>query len=401
MDSEALQQVRQQQIRQQRKLVENLQFAVYSLTDPMSDPDLHARLREAEQQLRDLEKVAPLAEDDSAEVRPNRRGNFLGPDTTGLQVGVRLCMDPLPTGVYHLMDPETDPLVVVEIENVPPSRDTRRILVRVFIEGLSAEAVQTVEIKPRGKATLKLLPTLFPASVKMLTEVQRATLHVVVDDLDGKLESHNTYTITCLSRTASFNSVRRPDTDELVDLSHYYGAWVTPYVDVVQDRVRAAVSKMPDNRMLGYQGDPDVVPQQVSALYQSLREAEIVYVNSVIDYGAASGLSTQRTRLPRESLSARSANCIDGTVLLASLIEGISLNPAILLVPGHALVGWETWHDSGDWQFLETTMIGTGDFDAACASGQRQYEQYSEFNQDRIKLHSVSELRGRGVWPME
>jgi hypothetical protein len=308
-------------------------------------------------------------------------------------------MDPLPTGAYHLMNPETDPLVRVEIENV--SRDICRVRVESFIEGLSARAIQTIEIDPRKTETLKLQPTLFPDRVQLYTEVQKATLHVIVDNLDGKQESHNTYPLTCLSRNASFNSVRRPESGELVDMSHYYGAWVTPHTEAVQERIRYAVASMPDKRMLGYQGDPDVVQTQIDALYQSLHAAEIVYVNSIIDYGSGEELTTQRTRLPSESLAMRSANCIDGTVLMASLIEGVSLNPAILLVPGHALVGWETWTGSNEWQFLETTMIGTEDFTKARESGNRQYQQYSEFNKDRMKLHPLSELRSQGIWPME
>jgi hypothetical protein len=309
-------------------------------------------------------------------------------------------MDPLPTGAYHLMDPETDPLLSVDVENF--STDIRRVCVKAYIEGLTAQAVRTIEIEPRKTATFNLQPTLFPERAQAITEVQRATLHVVVTDLDnGKIESHDTYVITCLARTASFNGVRRPDTGELLDLSHYYGAWVTPHADVVQQRIRRAVELAPERRMLGYQGDPELVTGQVAALYESLREAEIVYVNSVIDYGAAAGMTTQRTRLPRETLELRSANCIDGTVLLASLLEGVSLNPAIVLVPGHAFVGWETWFGSDEWRFLETTMIGTADFEAARESAERQHKQFGKFSRDKIKLHSLQDLRARGIWPME
>ena len=46
--------------------------------------------------------------------------------------------------------------------------------------------------------------------------------------------------------------------------------------------------------------------------------------------------------LPRESLADKEANCINGTVLFASLLEGISMSPAIVLVPGHAFLAWET-----------------------------------------------------------
>jgi hypothetical protein len=68
--------------------------------------------------------------------------------------------------------------------------------VKTFIEGLSAQAVRTIEIKPRDKVAFAMQPTLFPEKAKAITEVHRATLHVIVEDLDGKIECHNTYTIT-------------------------------------------------------------------------------------------------------------------------------------------------------------------------------------------------------------
>jgi hypothetical protein len=110
-------------------------------------------------------------------------------------------------------------------------------------------------------------------------------------------------------------------------------------------------------------------------------------VNSVIDYGAGPGEVTQRTRLPRESLAQKSANCIDGTVLLTSLLEGASLNPAVVLVPDHAFVGWETWDGSGEWSYLETTMIGSAEFETACQSATKQYEKVSRY---RTVRHGVT-----------
>jgi hypothetical protein len=139
----------------------------------------------------------------------------------------------------------------------------------------------------------------------------------------------------------------------------------------------------------------------VKALYQALREAGLTYVNSVIDYGAGPGQFTQRTRLPRESLAQRSANCIDGTVLMASLLEGASLSPALVLVPGHAFVGWETWDGAGKWSYLETTMIGSSEFEAACQSATLQYDQATKLYPKQVRLHPVADLRRRRIWPME
>src|SRR5262249_52373779 len=214
---------------------------------------------------------------------------FLGPETTGLRVTPTVNMQPLPTGIYHLLDPETDPLLTVALGN--ESRDTKRVCVKAFIEGLSAQAIRTVEL-PAGESLprpLRLLPTLFPERAQAITEVQRATLHLIVEDLDGKPECHATFSLLCLARTSRFNAVRQPDTGRAVDLSHYYGAWVTPHVEAVQEQIRRAANLLPSRQIWGYQGDRDAVRQQVAALYQALRQAKIVYVNSVIDHGAPPG----------------------------------------------------------------------------------------------------------------
>jgi hypothetical protein len=395
--------VLQRQLQQQYRLVRGLQATVYAQADPSADAELYQQLTQEEARLHDLEQqfVAPSAAPAKEPAAEAPHDRFLGPETTGLRVQPTVNMQPLPTGIYHLLDPETDPLLTVALGN--ESSDTKRVCVKAFLEGLSAQAIRTVEL-PAGESLprpLRLLPTLFPERAQAITEVQRATLHLIVEDLDGKPESHDTFSLVCLARTSSFNGVRQPDTGRVVDLSHYYGAWVTPHVEAVQARIRRAADHWPGRQIWGYQGTPESVPQQVAALYQALREAEIVYVNSVIDYGAPPGMFTQRTRLPRESLTQKSANCIDGTVLMASLLEGASLSPAIVLVPGHAFLAWETWQESGEWRYLETTLIGTADFDAACLAGRRQYEFHQKQSPALVKLLPLHDLRARGIWPME
>jgi hypothetical protein len=67
-------------------------------------------------------------------------------------------------------------------------------------------------------------------------------------------------------------------------------------------------------------------------------------------------------RLPGETLRQRSANCIDGTLLMASMLEAASLNPGIVLIPGHAFLAWETQDRSGNWDYLETTLVSSKSF---------------------------------------
>jgi hypothetical protein len=386
---------------EQRRVVTRLRRAVYSRPDPADDPDQLKRLAKAEADLHTLEQQAP-ALPAPAPAEPTPHGRLLGPETTGLKVTTTVRLQPIPTGIYHLLDPQTEPLVSVVVENVAPENKPRRVCIKAFLEALSAETVRTVEIKRKEKAELALLPTLFPERARLLTEVQRSTLHVLVTDLDGKPECHDTFTVLCLARTSSFNAVCDPATGQRKDLSHYYGAWVTPYAEPVLALLRQAAEKCEDGMMVGYQGDVGVIERQVQALFLAVHEAGVRYINTILDHGAAEGAATQRTRLPRESLACKSANCIDGAVLMASLLEAASLHAALVFVPGHAFVGWQSGDDpSSDWRYLETTMIQGGDFKAACESGQRQYEEAQKYYPTRLREHRLPDLRARGIYPME
>src|SRR5262245_2438501 len=229
-------------LQQLRRRVQALQAAVYTRPDPAADPALLQQLADAQAALARLEQeAAKPPEPAAAPAEPAAYGRFLGPETTGLKVTSAVTMQPVPTGIYHLLDPDTDPLVTVAVENVGRESKVRRVCVKAHLEGLSAEAVRTVELRRHEPPTvLKLLPTLLPERARALTEVQRATLHVVVTDLDGKPECHDTHAVVCLARTSSFNSVRRPGSGEPVDLTDYYGAWVTPYAEPVQQLLRHA-----------------------------------------------------------------------------------------------------------------------------------------------------------------
>jgi hypothetical protein len=321
-----------------------------------------------------------------------------------------------------LLDPEIDPLLTVTITNL--TNDPRRLCVTAYIEGLSARAIKTIEFKRsevKQPRTVNLLPSLLPDQARRITEIQRATLHVVVDIFGSTMnpqtrtdtwasliESHDTHSVILLSRNSGFNAVEDPETGTRRDLTRYYGAWVTPHVELVQALVRRAADRVPDRRIAGYQGrpNPDTTAAQVRALFETLKDAGISYVDSVIDFGAGPGQITQRTRLPRESLRHKSANCIDGTVLFASLLEAASLQPAIVLVPGHAFVGWETWEGSDEWDYLETTLIASHDFDAARQRARSLFERYSAEDLPTddgplLRVLKLNDLRAQGVWPME
>jgi hypothetical protein len=390
-----------------RANVTRLRREVYQQDDPSASTALFDELAEAEDQLAAVDaqiRAASAGDPNSGLILESRRAAARrGRRTTGLEATVHLRMAQVPTSYYHLLDADEDPLISCQVTATDDSEaEIRRIRVSSFIEGYSAAAVNTFEVARRHSHTFDQLPVLYSARTRDLTELTRAALNILVEDLDsGKVEIHETHPIWLLAHTTAPLAVRDPQTGEWRDMMRYFGAFVTPNAPDLMRFLRTGAQHHPEGRLVGYQGDEDAITPQVKALYDALKdEGNITYVNSLIDFSPEQGFSSQRVRLPRESLETHQANCIDGTVLFASLLEGISLNPAIVIVPGHAFLAWETWRNSGEWKYVETTMIGSHAFDQACGSATVTAARYEARKQ--LKMYPLNELRAtHGIMPME
>jgi hypothetical protein len=144
---------------------------------------------------------------------------------------------------------------------------------------------------------------------------------------------------------------------------------------------------------------------QVKAIFTALKnDYKIIYINSAIAYGKSSE-NSQRVRLPKESLTSKSANCIDGAVLYASALESIGMNPRIIILPTHAFVCYDTKPDSpGQFSCLETTMTGSSTFEEAVARGNQEYQgeiTNGNFKSGNSQDLSVADLRKAGIYPMQ
>src|SRR3954453_21654250 len=114
-------------LEKQRRVAVAIRQRVFSSPGPSGNEELLQRLSDEETKLEALEKqlqeasaTAESAAKPLAESAPI--GRFLGKDTTGLTVKATMNMQPVPTGIYNLLDPETDPLITVLVAN--DSRDT-------------------------------------------------------------------------------------------------------------------------------------------------------------------------------------------------------------------------------------------------------------------------------------
>jgi hypothetical protein len=99
----------------------------------------------------------------------------------------------------------------------------------------------------------------------------------------------------------------------------------------------------------GYQSeDPNVVKQQAAAVYAALQARNIAYIVPPASFEK----SGQRVRLPYAVLTEKHGTCLDLTLLYASCLEQIGLNPLIVIVKGHAFAGFwledETFADCAE-----------------------------------------------------
>nr|MBC7244079.1 AAA-like domain-containing protein [Chloroflexota bacterium] len=306
-------------------------------------------------------------------------------ESTAPRLRVRLLTSIIPTAFCHNLSEAEFPLVQITIDNRGKHK-LAQIYARATIEGFSDEAVSSVTV-PAGKCTeVALLPLLQLGPCTTLTEIRPATLRVTVYQFgSGKelLLHDQTYPVKLHAYDTALLGVHAPD-GKIVDLTHHLCAFVTPHMPEIENLLRKAVEYHPNHCIAGYQGANSaaearlIVREQVRAIYQALKkDAGLAYVNSPLNFGKQEGQITQRVRLPITSLheSQSRANCIDGTVLYASLLELASLEPVIVITPGHAFVGWHIWPGLDQYEFLETTMTGTEDFEAALQSGNQQYEE--------------------------
>ena len=318
-------------------------------------------------------------------------------DDFPVSVSVALRMERVPTGIIHLLSESDHPLVEITVAN--DRDDEQRVRLSTWVEGYSAHCVRTLTLGGKGsgkeRESVVQLPTFFVDAIRQLNELTRATVHVSVDVLNGGVQEERTLPIWLLARNAAFNAIRDPSTGSWTDLTPYYGAYVTPNEPSIMLLLRDAAAKAPNGILSGYQADP---APQIAAIFDALKAKGITYVNSILTFGASPDEAMQRVRLPRQSLAERSANCIDGVLLMASLLEAASFNPAIVIVPGHAFVGWETSRGSGKFEYVETTLLGSATFAQARQKGNDEWAAL----QAQAKRHDLETLRVvNQITPME
>lgn len=148
------------------------------------------------------------------------------------------------------------------------------------------------------------------------------------------------------------------------DTGIFFAAYVNEDNPMIDKLLREALDTRIVTRFLGYQaGKPEAVDKQVYALWNVLQKRNFRY-SSVSNTSLSSNVVfSQRVRTFDDALESSQINCVDGSVLFASLLRAVNIEPILVRTPGHMFVGYYTDPLHKGMNFLETTMIGDVDLD--------------------------------------
>jgi hypothetical protein len=255
-----------------------------------------------------------------------------------------------------------DKLIQVDLEIEPEVNysllhNNRELLTTLTLTKLIAGAVTDIAVQVELYVGAESYP--YRLTIPMLDEVQLPLSSLVKIPLTGNLtrslrervQSTVYVKVTC-GRWTAFEDTRRVTlipVDEWLDDTNN-NPWLPSFVlprdpavlTIINASRRYLVGIMDDPAagFDGYQEDAAEVDKQVQALWTALvNEYRIQYINPPPAYSE----QTQRLRTPTEILRSNSGTCIDLALLIASCLEYIGIYPVVVLLTGHAFVGyWRT-----------------------------------------------------------
>ncbi len=230
-----------------------------------------------------------------------------------------------------------------------------------------AHSVSTF-VLPEKDAEYTVYPDVLWNYDALRSNTQAKPVSVVANvEVDGTklLQQVRTFSVRSLNECLLGYMRQRPDgTSSFVSTRQFFAAYVNEEHPLIDKILREALNTRIVSRFLGYQqGTAASVDKQVYALWHVLQKRNFKY--SSVSYSSLSSnvVYSQRVRTLEDALEAAQINCVDGSVLFASLLRAVNITPVLVQTPGHMFVGYYTDNSRKQLTFLETTMIGDVDLD--------------------------------------
>jgi len=258
-----------------------------------------------------------------------------------------------------------DPLGVLGVAVVAPA-DNAAVKVTILSDSIMQPTTAAVVLPKKG-VQYKVLPTIKYDYAALVRSRQTVPLSVTYRvEMAGQEAQEETVKVTL--RSINDCPMAYAEGHGATDVSFCFAAYVNeghPLLErILQEALRAGVVDSFQGRPVAADDDeedesPRMVLRQVYALWHVLCQRGVRYSNITTTVGASQAIASQHVRLLDESLTNTQANCVDGSVLFASLLRKIGIEPFLVFAPRHCYVGFFLEDDEEHPVALETTMLGS------------------------------------------
>jgi hypothetical protein len=258
-----------------------------------------------------------------------------------------------------------DPLGVLGVAVVAPA-DNAAVKVTILSDSIMQPTTAAVVLPKKG-VQYKVLPTIKYDYAALVRSRQTVPLSVTYRvEMAGQEAQEETVKVTL--RSINDCPMAYAEGHGATDVSFCFAAYVNeghPLLDrILQEALRTgAVDSFQGRPGATDDGDEDESPRlvlrQVYALWHVLCQRGVRYSDITTTVGTSQAIASQHVRLLDESLANTQANCVDGSVLFASLLRKIGIEPFLVCVPHHCYVGFFLDDDEEHPVALETTMLGS------------------------------------------
>jgi hypothetical protein len=196
---------------------------------------------------------------------------------------------------------------------------------------------------------------------------QQKPLNVAFEvEVDGEPagEHHETLQVRSINDCpfAVANSEETLDDENVIAGSAEIGWMFAAYVNENHPMLDKILQEALETKIVGAfkvtTHEHDETLRQVFALWSALQKRGVQYSSTTNTPGGSETVQSQFVRFVDQSLTNTQANCVDGSVLFASLLRKISIEPFLVTVPGHMYVGFYLGAGKSQFVALETTILG-------------------------------------------
>ena len=307
-----------------------------------------------------------------------------------------------------------------------------QVSVEITAEGFMKPSKEQVTVNTVGEdGRVLVMPKIMWDFEALFKVRQQRPINVIFSaSIDGTALPHVTETYTLRSINDCPLYLINKSGNQKTSLSFLFAAYVNENHPQVQDILKEALECGIVKHFDGYQSkEPKEVVLQVFAVWNALQRRGIKY-SDVTSTPPGDLVISQSVRFMHESINSQQANCVDGSVLMASVLEKIGIQSYLVITPGHCFLAFNLKRNSAALPMgLETTMLGNNEItevkkldllpmqeqnkenDASVKTFLKAVDEGNQTIQScarellgqgdaRFRLISIDEERGRGINPI-